>query len=528
MRRFDLPGRSPVIAEHGMAATSHPLASQAAIAVLRDGGNAVDAAVAASAVLTVVEPHMTGIGGDCFVILAEPDGSVHGLNGSGRSPAAATADAYRERGLTAVPEFGPLSVTAPGAIAAWETLLRRFGTRGLDGLLAPAVDYAENGYAVHARVAWDWARQVERLAEDEGARLHYLVEGRSPRAGERHRQPALATTLRAIASGGAKAFYEGPIAAEMAAVVQARGGFLAEADLASVTADWVDLISTDYRGHQVLEIPPNGQGITALIMLNLFAELGVERLGADSAERAHLEIDAARLAYSVLYQEVADPATMRVDPLGVLTADYTRRLAAHFDRFRRTEAIAVPELPRSDTVYLSVVDRDRRAVSFINSTYDAFGSGIVTPRSGIALQNRGACFSLAAGHPNEIGPSKRPMHTIIPAMAMKGGRPFAAFGVMGGDYQPMGHAHVFSNLVDFDMDAQEAIDHARLFWDEEGAIAVEAGVPAEVRTGLTARGHRVVDAPRPHGGGQMVVIDPESGFLIGASDPRKDGCAIGW
>jgi len=528
MRDFQLPGRSAVIAENGMAATSHPLATATALDVLRSGGNAVDAAVAASAVLAVVEPHMTGIGGDCFVILAEPDGSVHGLNGSGRSPAAATAEAYRARGLDGIPEFGPLSITVPGSIKAWETLLERFGTRDFGALFAPAIRYAEEGYPVHARVAWDWARQVDALAADEGGRVHYLVDGAAPRAGDRHRQPALAATLRVTAAGGSRAFYAGEIAAEMAVVVRAKGGYLAEADLAAVSADWVTPISTSYRGHDVLEIPPNGQGITALIMLNLMRELGVESLGPDSAERYHLEIEAGRIAYSVLHSEVSDPATMRVAVESVLSDEFTRKIAGQFDRAGRNPAIAFPKQPSSDTVYLSVVDRDRRAVSFINSTYDAFGSRVVTPRSGIALQNRGACFNLIEGHPNEIGPSKRPLHTIIPAMAMKDGTAFAAFGVMGGDYQPMGHAHVFSNLVDFGMDPQAAIDHPRLFWGEDGVLDAETGISGPIRDGMRRRGHEIRDAARPHGGGQMIVIDRDRGFLVGGSDPRKDGCAMGW
>ena len=523
-----MPGRSAVHAENGMAATSHPLATATAIAMLKDGGNAVDAAIAAAAVLAVVEPHMTGIGGDCFVILAEPDGSVHGLNGSGRAPAGVDAGWYRAQGLLAVPEVGPLSITVPGAIKAWETLAERFGTRGLGPLLADAIAYAETGFAVHARVAWDWARHAEALAADEGGALHYLSDGKAPAFGARHRQPAMAATLSAIARGGSRAFYEGAIGAEMAATVRAKGGFLSENDLAAVTADWVTPISTNYRGYDVLEIPPNGQGITALIMLNLMRELGAERLAPGSAERYHLEIEAGRIAYAVLAQEVSDPATMRVETAHVLGAAFSRELAGQFDADRRNARVVLPDIPKSDTVYLTVVDRDRRAVSFINSLYDAFGSKVVTPRSGIALQNRGACFSLVEGHPNEIGPGKRPMHTIIPAMAMKDGKPFASFGVMGGDYQPMGHAHVFSNVVDHGMDPQAAIDHPRLFWSEDGVLDAEAGIGTDIRLGLAARGHELRDAERPHGGGQMIVMHATNGFLVGGSDGRKDGLALGW
>lgn len=529
MRNFDLPGRSAVYAENGMAATSHPLATATALSVLKSGGNAVDAAIAACATLCVVEPHMTGIGGDCFVILAEPDGAIHGLNGSGRAPMAAEAERYRSMGHQQVPTFGALSVTVPGAIDAWEKLSQRFGTKGFDELFADAIRYGEEGYAIHGRVARDWPKAVEWLAKDEGGALHYLVDGRAPSVGSRHGAPALAATLRTIARDGAKAFYQGEIGAEIAATVRAGGGFLSLDDLAAVSADWVDTISVRYGDLDVHEIPPNGQGITALILMRLLAKLGAGSLAPDSAERAHLEIEAARLAYSVRDHLVADPSTMTVTPQQLLSDAYIDRLAARFDPARRMEDVTPPDMPSSDTVYLSVVDRDRRAVSFINSTYHAFGSRVVTPKSGITLQNRGAGFSLVPGHPNEIGPGKRPMHTIIPAMATRGGKPVISFGVMGGDYQPMGHAHVLSNMVDHGMDPQEAIDHPRIFWgDEDDALAAETGIGADVRAELQKRGHTVADAPSPHGGGQAVVIDETSGFLIGASDPRKDGCAMGW
>ena len=527
-RRFDRPGRSPVIAENGMAATSHPLATATALAVLKEGGNAVDAAIAASATLVVVEPHMTGIGGDCFAIVAEPDGSIHGLNGSGRAPGTAEAERYRALGHRVMPEFGPLSVTVPGAIKAWETLLGRFGTFGFDRLFADAIRYAEEGFAVHARVASDWERVAPRLAADAGGRKHFLAAGEAPRHGSRFRAPGLAATLRAIAGGGAKAFYEGGIAAEMAATVRDHGGFLSEDDLAAVTADWVAPIAVNYRGHDVHEIPPNGQGITALILLNLLDRLGASGLAPDSGERWHLEIEAGRLAFSVRDHLVADPATMTSTPQQLLSKGFTERLAEGFDPARRNADVRLPDLPRADTIYLTVVDRERRAVSFINSVYDSFGSGVVTPNSAIALQNRGACFSLVEGHPNELGPRKRPMHTIIPAMTTRDGEAAIAFGVMGGDYQPMGHAHVLSNMLDHGMDPQAAIDHPRLFWGEDGVLEAESGIDAGVRAALAARGHAVRDAERPHGGGQAIVIDRQSGFLIAGSDPRKDGLALGW
>ncbi len=528
MRNFDLPGRSAVHAENGMAATSHPLATMTALSMLRAGGNAVDAAIAACATLCIVEPHMTGIGGDCFVIVAEPNGVIHGLNGSGRAPMTIDPDRLRGLGLEKMPESGPLPVTVPGAVDGWEKLSHRYGTKGFDELFADAIRYGEEGYAVHARVARDWLQYVDALAADEGGAKHYLVGGKAPAAGSRHAAPALARTLRAIAKTGARAFYEGQIAEEIAAVVTAKGGFLSAEDLASVSADWVDPISVRYGDLDVHEIPPNGQGITALILMRLMARLDTGRLAPDAAERVHLEIEAARLAYSVRDHLVSDPSTMTVTPTDLLSNAFIDRLAAQVDRKKRNPDITLPDVPSSDTVYLTVVDRDRRAVSFINSTYYGFGSKIVTPNSGIALQNRGRGFSLIEGHPNEIGPGQRPMHTIIPAMATKAGLPGISFGVMGGDYQPLGHAHVLSNMVDHGMDPQAAIDHPRIFWDDDGVLTAETGIDTHVRADLERRGHQIASAKSPHGGGQAIVIDERSGFLIGGSDARKDGCALGW
>jgi len=528
MRDFFTPGRSPVIAENGMAATSHPLATQTAIAVLKAGGNAVDAAVAASATLGVVEPHMTGIGGDCFTIVAEPDGSIHGLNGSGRAASRLDAGWYRDNGFSEIPEVGPHSVTVPGAVKAWETLLDRFGTRGFDTLFADAIRYAEEGFAVHQRVAWDWPRYVDDLAKDEGGALHCLIDGRAPREGERFRFPALARTLRVIASGGAKAFYEGEIAAEIAATVKGLGGFLDEGDLAAVSTDWVEPIGTNYRGVRLLEIPPNGQGITALIQLGILDRISPEGVAPLTAERLHALIEAGRLAYSVRDHLVADPAAMTVPVETLLSPAFAAELTSRFNPTRRNDDLSLPKMPKSSTIYLTVADRDGRVVSFINSLYGGFGSKVVTPRSGIVLQNRGFGFTLAEGHPNEIGPGKRPMHTIIPAMVLKDGRPWMSYGVMGGDYQPMGHVHVLSNMIDHGMDPQGAVDHPRIFWGEDGVLDAESGIPDEALAGLETLGHRTRRAERPHGGAQMIVIDREKGFFVGASDPRKDGCAMGW
>lgn len=528
MRNFQLPGRSPVIAENGLVSTSHPLASVTALGVLKEGGNAVDAAVAAAATLAVVEPQMTGIGGDCFAIVCLPDGSITGLDGAGRAASKADAQWFAENGYTEIPEHSAHTVTVPGVVRGWETLLHVHGTMGLNQLMRDAIHYAEDGYAVAPRVAYDWAKQVETLKQDEGARRHFLFDGAAPRAGQRHRQPALANVLREIAKRGANAFYTGPVAAEIAATVQAKGGLLAEEDIAGCASTVVNLLSVPYQGHDLHELPPSGQGMVAMIMLNLLDIIEARRYPDLSAERYHCEIEAARLAYSVRDAWLADPDTMPVKADKLIARDFAETLAEQFDPKRRNDALVLPELPDSDTVYLTVVDRNRMAVSFINSIYGSFGSQIVTPETGIVLQNRGACFSADPSHPNAIGPNKRPLHTIIPAMVTKDGLPAISFGVMGGSYQPTGHAHVLSNMLDYGMDPQTAIDHPRTFWDGEGVIRAEAGLPVNVLEGLEALGHPVASAADPHGGGQAILIDRETGFLVGGSDPRKDGCALGW
>lgn len=530
-RAFDLPGRSPVHATEGMVATSHPLASSSALRVLQDGGNAVDAAIAGVAVLCVVEPGSTGIGGDCFAIVAEPDGTISGVNGSGRSAAGANLDWYLEHGITNLEAHPVHSITAPGAIRGWEMLLAEQGTMGFDRVLRDAIHYAENGFPVAPRVGHDWSGVASELAKNEGAAHNFLQGGKAPAVGSIHAVPNLAKTLRAVAKHGSDAFYTGEVAADIASTVQGLGGFLSEQDLANVSADWVTPISTNYGGYDVYEIPPNGVGITALIMLNLMEKVGASSMGSHSAARQHMEIECARLAYSVRDAYVADIDHMTVTTDTLLSDAYTTELAKGYNPDKRNNDIELPTIPHSDTVYLSVVDRDLRAVSFINSLYNTFGSHIATKDSGIALQNRGACFVVEEGHPNAIGPSKRPLHTIIPAMAMKDGKAAYSFGVMGGAYQPIGQAHVLSNMIDHGFDPQEAVDYPRVFWDDEGGsdtLGIEAGVTEEVAQGLRDRGHDVAPSASPFGGGQIIAIDHERGVMVGGSDPRKDGQAQGY
>ncbi|MDR3493465.1 MAG: gamma-glutamyltransferase [Ancalomicrobiaceae bacterium] len=529
MRDLQLPGRSPVYATEALAATSHPLATSAAIDCLKRGGNAVDAAVTAAFVLAVTEPAMTGIGGDCFAIVATPDGQLHGLNGSGRAAKAASTEWYLERGITGIAPASAHAVTVPGAIAGFDRLLSRFGTRGFAEVVQPAIHYAETGHAVAPRVASDWAGAARLLALDAGAAKHFLVGGTAPAVGDVVRYPALARTLKLIGQKGASGFYQGEVAEDMVATLRAKGSLLTLDDFAAAQADDLEPVSAGYRDWQLAELPPNGQGIIALIITNILKQFDIARLDPNGPERLHLEIEAARLAYACRDVHLADPAAMRV-PVGTLVSDaFAAGLAARIDPAQRLADVTPGAVPNSDTVYLTVVDRDRLAVSLIFSIFHTFGSGIATENTGVLLQNRGACFVVERGHPNTIEGAKRPMHTIIPAFGLKDGRPTLAFGVMGGAYQAAGHAHVFSNLVDFGMDVQEAIDAPRLFWAADNAtLTAERGLPEATVAGLAARGHSVVEAPGPIGGSQAIQIDWQRGVLIGGSDPRKDGAAMGY
>ena len=525
-RDFHLPGRSPVFAREGMAATSHPLATFAAIETLKAGGTAADAAIAAVATLCVVEPAMTGIGGDCFCLVAKPD-TVWGYNGSGRAGSNASAEKLRANGIAhKIAATSPHAVTVPGAIEAWEAILKAHGRFGLDRALAPAIRYAEDGFPIAPRVAWDWAGVVDKLAPHAGSQKYYLVNGAAPEVGRVMRFPALAATLKAIAKGGAKAFYEGDIAADIVATVQAAGGDLVADDLARHKGNVVTPISTNYRGLDVVELPPNGQGLTALVLLNILENFDLAKLDPLGAERYHLALEAARLAFGVRDTHIADPAFMREPVAGLLDKGFAKKLSALLNPDKRVPLPKAPA-PTSDTIYMTVVDRDRTAVSIINSLYSVFGTGICTEKTGIMLHNRGTGFVTEAGHPNEIAPDKRPMHTIIPALAMRGGRCVMPFGVMGADYQPMGHASLITNIVDYGMDIQQAIDAPRVFFVGE-TTEIEHGVSAQAAESLKARGHNVVLRPAPHGGGQAIQIDWDRGLLIGGSDPRKDGCALGY
>src|SRR6266540_2659899 len=525
-RDFHLPGRSPVVACEGMAAPSHPLATLTAVETLRAGGNAVDAAVAAVAALCVVEPQSTGIGGDCFCLVSKPGQPVWGYNGSGRAGAKARTESLLAQGIREIDSRSIHAVTVPGAIEAWAAILAAHGRFGLDRALAPAIRYAESGFPVAQRIASDWARAAAMLGADPGAARHYLPAGRAPAEGDVVKLPALAATLKTIAAAGPRAFYEGPIADDMVTTLAARGSLLTLEDFARHRGEAVLPITTNYRRLQLVEIPPNGQGLTALALLNILENFELAALDPLGADRFHLMLEAARLAYAIRDTHIADPAFMRVSAAALLDRAFARTLAARIDRTRRAALPGAPS-PGTDTVYLTVVDRDRMAVSFINSLYSNFGVGIATEKTGILLQNRGACFVVDPQHPNTIGPGKRPMHTIIPALVFRDGRCDMSFGVMGAHYQPMGQVQVLTNMVDYGMDVQAAIDAPRAFFEGDQTV-VERGIPRPTVDGLAARGHDTVLRPLPLGGGQAIRIDWQRGVLIGGSDPRKDGCALGY
>jgi len=532
MRDFHFPGRSPVYATHGMAATSMPAATLTALDVLRAGGNALDAAVAAVAVQCVIEPQSTGIGGDCFCLYAPAGtGRVYALNGSGRAPAAASIDWYESHQMRAIENTSAHAVTVPGAVDAWEKLLKAYGRKGLDELLLPAIRYAEEGWPVHPKVSWDWKRNEEKLRK--GGSSHFLPGGTAPAVGDLFVQPGLAETLRAIARHGPKAFYEGPVAADMVATLRARGGLHTEEDFAAGlnNAEFVDPITLNWKGYDVYQCPPNGQGLLVLMMLGMLGGLPLAPDGASGVIRAHRHIEAARLAYRDRDAFLADPGAVDVPVKKLLSADYLASQRALIN-----DQMAMPELPpagstalppHKDTVYLCVVDKDGNACSFINSLFQAFGSGILSHQSGVMLQNRGFGFRLERGHPNCIAPRKRPMHTIIPGMLMKDGRAAMPFGVMGGHYQPMGQSWFLTNLLEYGLDIQQAIDLPRLF-PFNGMLQVERGIPAEMVRQLAAMGHQPQPVERPHGGGQAIWIDHDRGCLVAGSEPRKDGLALGY
>jgi gamma-glutamyltranspeptidase/glutathione hydrolase len=528
------------MARQGMAATSHPLATAAAIRMLQDGGNAVDAAITASAVLGVVEPMSCGIGGDLFAIVWDARTKrLYGLNASGRAPAAATIEYYKSKGHSAIPTHGPLSWSVPGCVDGWDQVRKRFGSKTWSELLSPAIAYADGGFPVSEIIAADWKGAEPALKAIPSSAACFLPEGHAPAAGSIFRNPGLARSLAAIAKGGRDAFYNGPLADAIVGYSQSVGGLFSSSDFTEHSSTFVDPVSTSYRGYDIWELPPNGQGIAVLQMLNLLEPFDLRRMGPLSAEALHLLIEAKKLAYEDRAKFYADPDFARVPVAALISKPYAQKRRADLKLERANLRPVAGDPGQADTIYLTVVDKDFNCVSLIQSNFHGFGSYHVAPGLGFAIQNRGSLFALDPGHLNRLEPRKRPFHTIIPGFITRNAQPWLSFGLMGGDMQAQGHVQVICNLLDFGMDVQEAGDAPRFrhFGSSEptgepasggGFVALESGISPEVRRRLEAKGHQLVEAAGTFGGYQAIRIDLERGVLIGGSDPRKDGCALGY
>ncbi|MCC7068562.1 MAG: gamma-glutamyltransferase family protein [Burkholderiales bacterium] len=516
--------RSPLMARHAVA-TSHPLAAQAGVATLRAGGSAIDAAIATAAALTVLEPTGNGLGSDLFALVWSPeDDALAGLNSSGRSPQAWTAETFH--GLREMPALGWMSVSVPGMVAGWVTLWKRWGKLPFAQLLAPAIEYAERGFAVPPIIAMQWARAVPRLRDQPGFAEHFMPGGRAPHAGEVFRNPAQAETLRLIAESEGESFYRGQLAARIVAHAKAHGGMMTGIDLAAHSADWVEPIRIGYRGYEIAEIPPNGQGIAALMALGMLEPFDLAALGPQHPDYWHLSMEAMKLAFRDVHAQVADPAHMRVSPSELLDRDFLRRRAALIDPKRAQDFSPSAEL-RGGTVYLTAGDERGMMVSLIQSNYNGFGSGVVV--DGIAMQNRARDFSLDPAHPNHVAGGKRPFHTIIPGFILKDGRAQAAFGVMGGHVQPQGHLQTAIRLIDFHENPQAALDAPRFRVESGLEVNLEPWAGDALRAALAERGHRF----KPFAGTEMdfgcgqILWREGDGYIVG-SDPRRDGTAAGY
>lgn len=519
--------RSTVMAPNGMVATSQPLAVQVGLSILMKGGNAMDAAIATAATLNVVEPISTGIGGDVFAIIYDSDrGSLAGLNSSGWSSREATLERYRKMGFKEMPISGIFSVTVPGAVAGWEVLLEKFGTMSFKEVLEPAIKYAKSGFPVSERIAWK--AEENKLLQQPGGE-EYLIKGRAPRPGERFSQKNLASTFEEIAKEGAQAFYQGEIAKKIANFMKRNGGLIDEEDLSEFEAEWVQPLSVDYKDYTLYELPPNGQGLCALEALMIASNFDLEKLAFNSSEYLHVMIESMKLAFFDGHHFITDPK-FRDIPVKKLVSDaYCKQRSELITD--KAISLTSNDSYHTDTVYLTVVDKNRNMVSFINSIYKGFGSGVVVEGTGIVLQNRGSSFKLNETHNNCLEPRKRPYHTIIPAMLYRCGEPYMSFGVMGGHMQPQGHFQVFSNMVNFEMNPQDALDAPRFRFEEGNRVSLEDSIPRSIRKKLEEKGHYVeVEAHLSidFGGGQSIVVDRENDCLLAGSDPRKDGCAMGY
>ena len=535
-------GRSVVMAPHGMVATSQPLAVQVGLDILRRGGNAIDAAIATDAAMGLMEPMSCGIGGDLYAIVWHAkSGKLYGLNASGRSPYAATREFFASKGMKEIPGSGPLSWSVPGCVDGWEELRRRFGTMPLAQLLEPSIRYAEDGFPVSEVIAGGWRRAEPKLRAHPDTAKTYLIGDRAPRPGEVFKNPFLARSYSEIARDGRDAFYKGRIADTIVRFSEKNGGLFTTRDFAEHTSTWVEPVSTSYRGYDVWEIPPPGQGISALQILNILEGYDLAKMKQPTADFWHLFLEAKKLAYADRAKYYTDPEFSAVPTADLISKPYAARRRALIDPSKAATQTAAGEVALGgDTIYLCVVDQDRNCVSLIQSNYAGFGSGLVPEDLGFILQNRGCLFALDPHHANRLEPHKRPFHTIIPALVTKGGKPWFVFGVMGGDMQPQGHVQVLCNMIDFGMNVQEAGEAPRLEHtgsatptgrpakEDGGTVLAERGISEAIVDDLTRRGHVVKRTAVNGGGYQGILIDLHTNMLHGASEPRKDGCAAGY
>lgn len=531
--------RSEVIATNGMVATSQPLATQVGLDILKQGGNAIDAAIAANAMLGLVEPTGNGIGGDLFAIVWDAKTQrLYGLNASGRSPKSLTLAYFKEQGMSKIPSHGPLPVSVPGAVDGWFELHNRFGSIPMTNILAPTIDYAKKGFPVSELIAWYMNRSVPILSKFDGFKETYMPNGATPKKGEIFVNQNLAATLEKIATGGRDAFYKGDIARTIAAYMKEQGGFLSYEDLAEHTSTWVEPVSSNYRGYDVWELPPNGQGIAALQILNILEQYDIEGMGFGSPEYIHTFVEAKKLAFEDRAKYYADPEFNEIPVDWLISKEYAQQRAKLIDMKKAAKRYDAG-INEGDTIYLTTADKEGNMVSLIQSNYRGMGSGMTPTGLGFILQDRGEMFSLQEGHFNVYAPGKRPFHTIIPAFVTRNGKPWLSFGVMGGGTQPQMHAQIIVNLIDFGMNLQEAGDAPRILhtgsseptdeiMTDGGFVSLESGYDYKTRRQLVQMGHVLRDVSGSYGGYQAIMRDLKTGVYFGASETRKDGQASGY
>jgi len=532
--------RSEVIAKNGMACTSQPLATQVALDILKKGGSAIDAAIAADAMLGLVEPTGSGIGGDLFAIVWDAKTQkLYGLNASGRSPKSLSLAYFKEKGIKHIPALGPLPVSVPGCVDGWFELHKKFGKLKMEEILQPTIGYAREGFPLTELIAYYWQRNAERLKQFEGFAETYMPNGKAPAKGEIFKNPNLANTLELIATKGRDEFYKGTIAKTIDSYMKKQGGFLSYEDFSSHVSEWIEPVSSSYRGYDIWELPPNGQGIATLQILNILENYDIASMGFGSAEYIHLFLEAKKLAFEDRARYYADPSFSNIPYKQLISKEYAKERMKLINPNRAANRYDAGELKTSNTIYLTVADKDGNMVSLIQSNYRGMGSGMTPTGLGFVLQDRGEMFSLTEGHPNVFEPGKRPFHTIIPGFITKDGKPYISFGVMGGEMQPQGHAQVVINLIDFKMNLQEAGDAPRILHEgsseptdermtDGGKVYLESGFDYQEIRRLLLKGHKIGYSLDGYGGYQAIMFDAKNGVYHGASESRKDGQAGGY